>query len=146
MSGGAIVNLVVGDQASRRASRSVAWRDQFVAWTFGAMGLLATICGALLIATDGLGMSRGDLRDSPFSTFAVPGLILSIAVGGSQIAAAVALLKRHRHAALLALAAGLVMLGWIVVQSVMIPSGRGLQAFILAYAILEIRMAWSRGR
>jgi hypothetical protein len=142
MRGGAIVNPAVRHQAGQRAIPPAAWRDRVVAWTFGAMGLLAAVCGVLLIATDGLGMSRSDLRDSPFGTFVVPGLILSIVVGGSQIAAAVAVLKRHGRAAHLALAAGLVMLGWIIVESVMIPSGRGLQVFILAYAIAETRLAW----
>jgi hypothetical protein len=146
MCGGADVNLIVPGRAIRPAHAPAGWRDRAIAGVFGAMGLLAAVCGVLLIATDGLGMSRDELRDSPFGSFILPGLILSIVVGGSHIAAAIALLKRHRHSALLALGAGLVMLGWIIVESLMVTSGRGLQVFILAYAVVEIRLARLEGR
>lgn len=140
------MSSILHGHAIRSVESPAEWRSRAVVGTFGAMGLLAVACGLLLIATDGLGMNRSELRDSPFSSFLIPGLILAIVVGGSQIAASVALLKRLHLASILAPGAGLIMLGWIVIESLMVPSGRGLQAFILAYAIVEIRLARLAGR
>ena len=56
------------------------------------------------------------LRGSPFADYFVPSLILLVVVGGSFIMAAIAVLAGLRTARLAALAAGLVVLGWLIVQ------------------------------
>jgi hypothetical protein len=105
------------------------------------MGFLAATCGVLLIATDGLGMSRTDLEHSPFDSFLIPGLLLTIVVGGSQLAAAQLLRARSSVSELPAIGAGAALLGWILVEAVMVRNGRGLQAFIFAYAVAEIAVS-----
>lgn len=80
---------------------------------------LGACCGSLLvIAPSGrlLGMPTELLARSPFRTYLVPGLVLLLAVGGSMAVAAIAELRRRPRAALLSLAAGLVLIGWMVAQ------------------------------
>lgn len=105
------------------------------------VGLLAVPCGILLII-NGLGMPRSVLATTPFDSFLIPGLVLSIVVGGSLLGAAWLIQGRHPRAWLASLAAGVILLGWIVIESLMIADGRGLQAFILVTALLIIGLAW----
>jgi hypothetical protein len=56
------------------------------------------------------------LKGSPFPDYFMPSLILLVVVGGSFIVAAVAVFTRLRIARLAALAAGIVVLGWLTVQ------------------------------
>ena len=56
------------------------------------------------------------LVGSPFADYFVPSLILLIVVGGSSLAAAIAVFARLRAARLLAAGAGVIALGWIVTQ------------------------------
>ena len=123
-------------------SRSAGWSrvqsERVMFWLLAVMGFTAATCGILLIATDGLGMSTTDLEHSPSHSFLFPGLLLSIVVGGSQISAAGLQRARSSISLLAVLGAGTALLGWILVEAVMVPNGRGLQAFIFAYAVAEI--------
>ena len=56
------------------------------------------------------------LNGSPFPDYFVPSLILLVVVGGSFIVAAMAVFTGLRIARLAALAAGIVVLGWLAVQ------------------------------
>src|SRR5215204_2433792 len=56
------------------------------------------------------------LAGSPFPDYFVPSLMLLVVVGGSFIVAAIAVFTRLRIARLAALAAGIVVLGWLAVQ------------------------------
>lgn len=113
-------------------------------WTLlilvGTVGLTAAVCGIGLIA-NGLGIPKEELDGTPFGSFLVPGLVLSFIVGGSLLAAAWLLWQRHPRAWLSAGAAGCILLGWIVVEAILIDSGRGLQATILTLAMLIIGLA-----
>ena len=75
------------------------------------------------------------LAGTPFDDYVVPGVILGVAVGGSQLAAAVALRVRHRRANELSLAAALVLLAWIATQLAMIGYVSPLQPIVLAWAL-----------
>jgi hypothetical protein len=54
------------------------------------------------------------LRGTPFSSYVIPGLILAVAVGGSATVAAAATLRSPRAGTMASLLAGVVMMGWIV--------------------------------
>ncbi len=56
------------------------------------------------------------LDGSPFPDYFVPSLILLVVVGGSFIVAAMAVFTGLRIARVAALAAGIVVLGWLAVQ------------------------------
>ena len=62
------------------------------------------------------GVPREWLQGSPFTTYTVPSAILFVVVGGSCLAASIAVFARARIAGAIAAAAGLILLTWIAVQ------------------------------
>lgn len=85
------------------------------------------------------------LAGTPFDSYVVPSLILLVAIGGGMGAAALALLVDHRRAAELSAAAGLILIGWITVQVlVIVPNGgfSWLQPAMLAAGSLVAALGW----
>lgn len=76
------------------------------------------------------------LRLTPFSSYLIPGLLLSLVVGGSNLIAAVALLRRHPYAPWIAGAAGCALTGWMAVQILMLGLVFTLQTICLAVGLL----------
>jgi hypothetical protein len=112
-------------------SNRIVVRTLTVLAVFGA---LSALVGAVLaIAANGAGVPLEYLANSPFSSYFVPGLILGVVVGGSQLAAAIALLAKRRSALPLSAVAGFGMLIWIFVELAIIRQYSWLQA---AYFIL----------
>ncbi len=110
---------------------------------FGAelfMGFVALTCGGLLVF-NGLGIPLSTLDRSPFGSFPVPGLLLGGVVGGSLLLAARMIWFRHPMAPLMSLLAGSILLGWILVEAVMIHEGRALQLAVAIDAVVVIRLA-----
>lgn len=60
------------------------------------------------------------LKRTPFNSYTAPGLILGVAVGGSDLAAACAIWRRSPDAATVSSLAALILLGWIATQVAMI--------------------------
>lgn len=104
------------------------------------MGLNA-VGGGIGLMINGLGMPHSVLTHSPFDSFTFPGLLLT-GVGVSLLTAARMVWKRRPLAPLASLAAGAVFLGWIVIETVMVRSGRELQIVIFLFALLTITLAW----
>jgi hypothetical protein len=111
--------------------------NHIVVWTLIVLvvfGALSALVGAVLaIAANGAGVPLEYLKNGPFSSYFVPGLILGVVVGGTQLAAAIALLAKRGIALLLSAVAGFGMLIWIFVELAMIQQFSWLQA---AYFIL----------
>lgn len=104
--------------------------------TFGA---LSSIVGAVLgVAANGGGVPLEHLANSPFDSYVVPGLILGVVVGGTQLAAAIALLARHRTALLLSAVAGFGMLIWIFVELAIIRQYSWLQTAYFGLGVVEL--------
>jgi hypothetical protein len=102
-------------------------------------GALSSIVGAVLgVAANGAGVPLEHLADSPFSSYVVPGLILGVVVGGTQLAAAIALLARHRLALLLSAVAGFGMLVWIFAELAIIRQYSWLQAAYFGLGTMEL--------
>jgi len=102
-------------------------------------GALSAIVGAVLgVASNGGGVPLEHLANSPFSSYVVPGLILGVVVGGTQLAAAVALLARHRLALLLSAVAGFGMLIWIFAELAIIRQYSWLQAAYFGLGATEL--------
>lgn len=77
---------------------------------------LTAVGGGVALAT-GLEAERfpvDRLRGTPFASYTVPGLILTVVVGGSAAVAAVVTLRSPRAGGLASVLAGGVMMGWIV--------------------------------
>jgi hypothetical protein len=68
----------------------------------------------------------------------VPGVILGVVVGGTQLAAAIALLRKQRSALLLSAIAGFGMLIWIFVELAIIRQYSWLQAAYFALGAMEL--------
>ncbi|MGZ6387926.1 MAG: hypothetical protein ACXWQZ_01540 [Ktedonobacterales bacterium] len=81
--------------------------DAFTALTAGGGGI------ALVAGLERDGFPRDLLEGTPFSSYMIPGLILTGAVGGSAIVAALATLRRPDAGAIASVAAGAIMMGWI---------------------------------
>lgn len=104
-------------------------------------GALSAFAGSVLaVAFNGAGVPLEHLAHSPFSSYFVPGLILGVVVGGTQLAAALTLLWRRRSALLLSAVAGFVMLIWIFVELAVIRQYSWLQAVYFALGGLELSL------
>ncbi len=86
------------------------------------------------------GVPREWLAGSPFHDYFVPSLILITAVGGSCLLAAIAMLFRWRHAAVLTASAGAVMLGWIGTQVAIIGYVSWLQPAVAIVAMTIVTL------
>ena len=104
-------------------------------------GALSSLAGAVLaIAANGGGVPVEYLTNSPFSSYVVPGLILGVVVGGTQLAAAIALLVRRRAALPLSAVAGFGMLIWIFAELAIIGQYSWLQAAYFILGALELTL------
>src|SRR3954466_12371614 len=90
------------------------------------VGAMAFMCGIGLII-NGLGMPEAELDGTPFSSYLIPGLGLCLVVGGSLLGAGWLAHRQSPLASLATLGAGCVLLGWIIVEAVLIDAGRALQ-------------------
>ena len=123
---------------------------RFTRWAAGLEIFLGigAICGgaALVMAPDGhlLQMPKSTLANSPFSDFLVPGLILFTFVGLLPLAAAFLTLRHSPRAPLAALGVGLVLVGWIVVEMLMLAGpGSLLWSLYLVLGVVIAAIGWS---
>jgi hypothetical protein len=116
--------------------------NHVVVWTLTALvsfGALSAVVGAVLaIAANGAGVPLEYLENSPFSSYFIPGAILGLVVGGTQLAAAVALMGKRRIALLLSAVAGFGMLIWVFVELAMMQQFSWLQAAYFVLGGLEL--------
>ena len=105
-------------------------------------GALSSFAGSVLaIAFNGAGVPLEYLATSPFTSYFVPGLILGLVVGGTQLAAAITLITRRGSALLLSAVAGFCMLIWIFVELAVIKQYSWLQAAYFTLGGLELILA-----
>jgi hypothetical protein len=88
--------------------------DWFVALTAAAGGF------ALVSGAEAMRFPPDMLRGTPFSDYLVPGLILAVVVGGSATAAGALTWLRPAAGARASVAAGLVLMGWIAGEVVLL--------------------------
>ena len=102
-------------------------------------GAVSSFGGAVLaIAFDGAGVPQEWLANSPFASYLLPGLILGVIVGGTQLVAAIALLTRRHWALLMAAIAGFGMMTWIFVELAIILQYSFLQTLYFGLGGLEL--------
>jgi hypothetical protein len=102
--------------------------------------------GNLIMYPDGngFGMPLSMLAHTPFHDFLIPGIILFAANGLSSIVVCAALLRNVRYAWWLVMAQGAVLVGWIVIQVILIQ-GVGFLHFLFGFVGLAlISTAWLR--
>jgi len=101
-------------------------------------GLSALVGAGMAVVANGAGVPLEYLANSPFSSFLIPGLILGLVVGGTQLTAAISLLVKHRRAPLLSAIAGLGMLIWIFTELAIMGEYSPLQAAYSALGVVEV--------
>lgn len=102
---------------------------------FGAVSAVAGL--VIAVPGGGAGFPLSALEGTPFTSFVVPGLILGVVVGGTQLAAAVAVARGRASGLFLAAVAGCGMLIWIFTELAMIGYSV-LQTIYFALGLLEL--------
>lgn len=113
------------------------------------VALTAIPSGALLVLhPDGADfqMPTTVLRGTPFADFVIPGLVLGLIVGGSALAALLAIFLKRNKARQLALLAGLMQGGWIIVQMLLLGILSNLQFLYVGIgaAIVVLAISWKK--
>lgn len=104
-------------------------------------GTLSAALGAVLgVVANGAGVPLTYLEGSPFTSYLVPGLILGVVVGGTQLAAAIALATKRPRALLLAAIAGFGMQIWIFTELAIIQEYSWLQTTYFALGVVELAL------
>lgn len=109
------------------------------------IGLGAVICGILfMLAPDGhyIGAPLALLRQTPFTDFFIPGLILFCINGLGQIFAGLLSFRRHTDAGLFGGILGLGLIIWIFVQVNMIGGRDALQYAYFTLGLIETTLAF----
>jgi hypothetical protein len=123
-------------------STRVEWKLLLILDTF--LGLTA-VGGGLGLLTGAIAPPLDLLQGSPFNTYAIPGLVLLGLVGGSALGAAGLLLRRHSWGGSASAGAGLMIMGFEIVEVLVIGSSPGLarqlQLFYLGLGLCMIALA-----
>lgn len=88
--------------------------DAFVALTASGGGI------ALMTGLEGARFPLAMLDGTPFDSYVLPGLLLAAVVGGSATIATLAMLRNPELGAALSQLAGIVMVGWIIGEMVLL--------------------------
>jgi peptidoglycan/LPS O-acetylase OafA/YrhL len=107
----------------------------------GFIGLSAILSGMLMVLhPDGslINLSIALLEGTPFKDFQVPGLLLAFLVGGINCMALLYHIQKHPKRFNWAIAGGIIVCLWIIVQMMLIHSVYWLHFVYLAAGILVI--------
>lgn len=105
----------------------------------GWFNAISAVAGMLLLTlADGAGIPLEYLDGTPFPSYLIPGLILGIVVGGTQIAAVVALHRHSKPAPGAHAAAGLVMIIWIFCEVAMLPVWSPAQGLYFVTGVAQV--------
>lgn len=96
---------------------------------------LTTIAGGVGLLTGAIQFPPGLLQGTPFSDYTIPGLILAIIVGGSSLFATATILTGREVGVLSSVLAGLLMVGFEVVEVVVIDRFGG--SWLLLAVVLQ---------
>ena len=91
----------------------------------------SAVGGGIALVAGTLPVPLAVLRHTPFDSFVVPGIFLGTVIGGSALTGASALLAHSRRALLTSTAAGAIMVGWILGETVLVGGFSWLQGLYL---------------
>jgi uncharacterized membrane protein (UPF0136 family) len=108
-----------------------------MAWLwFG--GLSAVLGGVLGVFANGAGVPVSYLQHTPFTSYLVPGLLLGIVIGGTQVIAAVLIHLKQAWGLPAAVVAGLGMICWIFAELALMREYSPLQVVYLVLGTGEM--------
>ncbi|HEV8222291.1 MAG TPA: hypothetical protein VGQ05_18630 [Streptosporangiaceae bacterium] len=115
------------------------------AWALAAVAVLTgslAVLGGVQMIRDGFGMPPSWLSGTPFTSWALPGVLLLAGVAVPQIAVAAMIVTRRRLALVGGYLAGLALVGWIVVQVLALQRFFFLQPVVAVLGLAETGLAW----
>ena len=127
------------------ATTITARRSTYLRTGLGILELVvgaAAVYGGVAVMRDGMGMPSRWLAGTPFTSWLLPGLALLLIVGGSQLTAALALLRDWRGARPVAIGSGAVLMGWIAVQLLVLQRFHPMQPTMFVLGGLVAVLAW----
>ena len=104
---------------------------------FVGLGAVAGGLGAMMDPVAPMGTSTELLMNSPFETFFIPGLLLFTTIGLTNLAAFVVLLRWPKSFGYVDGATGATLVGWIVVQCIMLQMINGFHVVFFAIGMLQ---------
>jgi hypothetical protein len=81
---------------------------------------IPAIPSGIALMRDGMGLDRSWIAHTLLPDYTIPGLLLLVVIGGGMSAAAVASLRRPQLARPVGLTAGIVLLGWLAIETLML--------------------------
>jgi len=129
--------------------RSVSDQERHAATRYALGGVLAfgalnAFAGGYYGLSGAEGVPKQWLEGSPFADYFIPSLILFTVVGGSFLISTIAVFAGLRIARRAALSAGVIVLGWLAVQMVVIGYVSWMQPTTAVAGLLILIMAWRR--
>jgi hypothetical protein len=109
------------------------------------IAITATLSGLLMISNpDGgiLNLPLSLLQGTPFRNYLVPGILLTVFVGGVNLTAVIYNIQRHPNRYGWAMAGGFIISGWIIVQMILIHAVHWLHFIYLGIGLLIMLMAY----
>ena len=103
---------------------------------------LSAFGGGAGLVTGMLPIPRSLLRHTPFDSYVIPGLFLGLVIGGTALAGAAALLTHARRSRSICISAGVIMVGWIVGETILIQGFSLLQGLYLLTGLLIAVRSW----
>ncbi len=91
---------------------------------------LSAVAGGVGLIGGSLAFPLDWLAGTPFTSYVIPALILAFVVGGSCLATAILMLRKHPLAVLVALGAGLIQVGWIAGEVILVGTRDGLMMWL----------------
>jgi hypothetical protein len=108
--------------------------------TLAAFLALTAAAGGIALMTGTIAPGLDLLQGSPFTSYTIPGLALLLPVGGSALAATIMLWRRHPLATRVSAVAGVMIMGFEMVEVLVIGSepgvARNLQLFYFSLGLL----------
>lgn len=107
---------------------------------------VGAIAGGIAVMRDAMPFPNVWLQGTPFHSYFIPGLILFLAVGGSQFAGAYAIFRCHPLAERIAMFSGLVLTGWMIGELALIGFQAPIQVWFAGVGLLEFGWSFARLR
>lgn len=146
------VNIFVFLKCVKTASHLTGMKKILKVFTISLLfftAINALIAGALFIADPSgklMGMTIDYLKDAPFSSFLIPGIVLFVVNGVLNISAGILTIRNHAAAARFVMLQGLLLCGWIVVQILMVRDINALHIVMFSIGVGLIGLGWLRTR
>lgn len=106
---------------------------------------LTAIPGGFCLLTGIAAPPIEELNDSVFKDYTIPGLALMIIVGGSALAAAIILIRKHKYALFYSAIVGLIIMTFEFIEVLAIgsPTGAGFVMQIIYFVLGALLVKWS---